>query len=157
MGPVLRAWRDGCLVAPLPPTSRRCLHCAATIIAAGNIAAPRAHCAPDAASGGSAYRRARRVRASGREPRVAHERAAVKRGRHGYRRGGGPLEKWHPGSATRRAHRAMVGRSGRRGVDRILRHLRGAEQPVASLKRWVGLVLLAWIALAFAYLPPRGA
>src|SRR5438045_3751968 len=42
-------------------------------------------------------------------------------------------------------------------MDRVLRRLRRAEQPVASLKRWVGFVLLACVALAFAYLPPRGA
>jgi len=42
-------------------------------------------------------------------------------------------------------------------LDRFLWILRAPEQPVASLKRWVLVGVGACVALALAYLPPRGA
>jgi len=51
----------------------------------------------------------------------------------------------------------MVGERRRDWVDSLLWILRATEQPVASLKRWVLVGLVACFALALAYLPPRGA
>jgi hypothetical protein len=51
----------------------------------------------------------------------------------------------------------MVGRPRRDWLDRDLWILRAPEQPVASLKRWVLVGLAGCLALALAYLPPRGA
>jgi hypothetical protein len=51
----------------------------------------------------------------------------------------------------------VVGERRRDRVDGVLWFLRPAEQPVASLKRWVVAGLLGCLALALAYLPPRGA
>src|SRR5258705_7398080 len=51
----------------------------------------------------------------------------------------------------------MVGEFRRNWVDSVLWNLRAPEQPVASLKRWVLVGLVGCLALALAYLPPRGA
>jgi hypothetical protein len=51
----------------------------------------------------------------------------------------------------------MVGDGGGNRLDGILRILRDAEQPVASVKRWVVAGGVACLALALALLPPRGA
>jgi hypothetical protein len=50
-----------------------------------------------------------------------------------------------------------VGQFRRNWLDGLFWILRVAEQPVASLKRWVLVGLVACLALALAYLPPRGA
>src|SRR5438477_595643 len=134
------------------------MHGTVAVVTAGLVAATPRHRRPLVARSRSAARRwTGGVLAPRRTSGSFHGDATSECGDDGYRFAGGAVAQRSAGCATCLTRAPMVGGHRCNRVDGVLWILCVTEQPVAAVRGWVVAGLVGCLALALAYLPPRGA
>src|SRR5437899_3926569 len=134
------------------------MHGTVAVVTAGLVAAtPRHRRALVARSRSAARRRTGGVLAPRRTSGCFHRHTTRECGDDGYRFAGGAVAQRSAGCATRLTRAPLVGGHRRDRVDGGLWILCVTEQPMAAVRSWVVAGLVGCLALALAYVPPRGA